>query len=329
MTKRTNVERTIESPNASIIPYHITFMHFVEQKVKNHFKTDDIDGVIGNSIKWLGVEVPWTKLGHDLQRDEFGVVWKTNPYNRGNVVDHPLKEPDINKLQRPKYPYEDLFADLPEQLRKDGDYYHISWVGDLFERAHILRGMEETFMDFYLNPRFVKDLFEVLTDIILNNIRALKEYDVPGVFLSDDYGGQKGLLISNSMWTEFIRPCLRKIVDTAHECGKKFFLHSDGDVTELLPDFIELGIDVLHPVQSEVMDFKKLKQEYGRDICFYGGLGTQTSMLQTTEDLREEIRSLLTLKDSPNSFILAPTLQLMEDVPFENVIALIEEVQNV
>ena len=330
MTRYEIVKETINNKDSMIIPYHVSFLNVMTEKIKDYLKTDDIDAAIGNYIKWLGINVPFTKLADNLERDAFGVIWKTNPYNRGNVAESPLKEPSIKNLQMPDYCYSTIFKDLQQQLAKDKDYYNIIWAGDLFERAHMLRGMEELFMDFYYNKEFLIELLEILTETIIKNIRAVKDLDIPGVFLSDDYGWQNGLLISRSMWKEFIEPCLKKIVDCAHACEKAFFLHPDGDVTELIPDLIEIGVDVLHPVQSEVMDFKGLKQTYGKDICFYGGIGTQSTMLTCSpEAVKKEVRSLISLENSSNGFILAPTLQLLEDIPFENVLALIEELQNV
>jgi len=326
-TRRELVEKTIRSKDAHVIPHHILFFPVLEKLFRERLGADDLDAAIGNAVRWVGADIPMVSAGDGLQEDSFGVVWKTDLRNRGCVVRSPLKEPDMRLVRIPQYNYAGIFARLPAELQRTCEYYNILWIGDLFERAQMLRGMEECLTDFYLNPGFLHELFDALADLIVRNICAAMPLDVPAVFLSDDYGTQKGLLISRALWREFIRPRLRRIVDAAHNCGKTFFLHSDGDMGELIPDLIELGVDAIHPVQPETMDFRRLKREYGKDICFYGGIGTQQTLrFGRPEDVRREIAGLKSCPDG-TGFILAPTLQLMEDVPVENVMALIEEVR--
>ena len=110
----------------------------------------------------------------------------------------------------PKYNYAAIFAHLPAELERTRDYYNLLWIGDLFERAQMMRGMEACLTDFYLNPGFLHELFDVLADLIVATIRAAGPLDLPAVFLSDDYGTQHGLFISRALWMEFIRPRLRR-----------------------------------------------------------------------------------------------------------------------
>lgn len=326
-TRREIVEKTIQSKDAHVIPHHILFFPVLEKLIRERLGTDDLDAAIGNAVRWVGADESMTPAGDGLQEDPFGVVWKTDPRNRGCVVRSPLKDPDLRLARIPKYNYSAIFAHLPAELERTRDYYNILWVGDLFERAQMMRGMEECLTDFYLNPGFLHELFDVLADLIVETICAAKSLDAPAVFLSDDYGTQNGLFISRALWMEFLRPRLRRIVETAHKCGKAFFLHSDGDMGELIPDLIELGVDAIHPVQPETMDFRLLKRKYGKDICFYGGVGTQQTLrFGRPEDVRKEVAELKRCPDGIG-FILAPTLQLMEDIPVENVLALIEEVR--
>lgn len=324
-TLRKIVERTVQSKNADIVPYHILFFPVLEKFFRERLGADDLDAAIGNAVRWVGADDPMTPMGDGLQEDQFGVVWKTDPRNRGCVVRSPLKEPDMRLARIPQYNYAGIFARLPAELERTRDYYNLLWVGDLFERAQMMRGMEECLTDFYLNPGFLHELFDALADLIVKTICAARSLDAPAVFLSDDYGTQNGLFISRALWMEFIRPRLRRIVETAHNCGKAFFLHSDGNIEELIPDLIELGVDAIHPVQSETMDFGLLKRKYGKDICFYGGVGTQQTLrFGRPEDVRREVAGLKRRLDG-TGFILAPTLQLMEDIPVDNVLALIEE----
>ena len=322
MSKVEIVERTIESKDSPVMPYHITAFAPMAEKVRAHFGATDLDAIFGNYLKWSSLKFPMNPIGPDLARDEFGVIWRTNPNNRGNVIEHPMKEPDLRLFEMPEYPFDQMLETLRNGLAQSAEYYNVVWSGDLLERALMLRGMVEGLVDLYENPEFMHSLLEKLTQIVLAKIRTTESLDNQAVFLSDDYGCQRGLMIGRGMWLEFIKPHFKTIVDCAHECGKKFFLHSDGDISELIPDFIELGVDVLHPMQPEAMDLPAIRREYGKDICFYGGIGTQGYLRSgTPEDVVREIRAL---KSVGPSFILAPVLQLLEDIPFENVLAMLD-----
>lgn len=325
-TWREIVKKTVQSKDARVIPHHIIFFPMLEKLLRERLGADDLDAAVGNAVHWVGADESMTPAGDGRQEDLFGVVWQTNSCNRGCVVRSPLMEPDMRLARIPEYNYATIFARLPAELERTRDYYNILWVGDLFERAQMMRGMEECLTDFYLNPGFLHELFDALADLIVKTICAARSLDAPAVFLSDDYGTQNGLFISRALWMEFIRPHLCRIVETAHNCGKAFFLHSDGNIGELMPDLIELGVDAIHPVQPETMDFRLLKRQYGKDICFYGGIGTQQTLrFGRPEDVRKEVAELKRCPDGIG-FILAPTLQLMEDIPVENVLALIEAV---
>lgn len=103
MSKLDIVKKTIKNKDCPVMPYHITFFSVMEKKIKDYFGVTDMDGLVGNYIKWLGIKGVWTKAEEELEKDKFGVLWRTNPLNRGNIVEPFLKEPDLNKIQIPDY----------------------------------------------------------------------------------------------------------------------------------------------------------------------------------------------------------------------------------
>jgi uroporphyrinogen decarboxylase len=107
--------------------------------------------------------------------------------------------------------------------------------------------------------------------------------------------------------------------------GCAVFIHSCGNITELIPDLIEMGVDVVDPIQPEVMDLKFIKKEYGRDIVFFGGVGAQSTLpLSTPEQVVNEIKRLLGFMNNGGKFILGPSGAISTDTPVENIVALIE-----
>ncbi len=167
-------------------------------------------------------------------------------------------------------------------------------MGDLWERATFMRGMEALLTDVALHPGFVGDLLEGLTEYILATMRILFErYEFECVAVSDDYGAQQGTLMSPRDWRALVKPRLGRIYAFAKENGRRLFHHTCGDVYAIVPDMIEIGLDILHPIQPEAMDIEGLKREFGRDLTFCGGIGTQRLLpYGTPDEVRAEIRRL-------------------------------------
>ncbi len=146
------------------------------------------------------------------------------------------------------------------------------------------------------------------------------------IAVSDDYGTQKGMLMSPGHWREFIKPQLEKIYSMARDNGRKTFHHSCGNIQEIIPDFIELGLDILHPIQPEAMDIVKTKQQFGDKLTFCGGIPTQSVLPDGTPDqVRNEVRRLKNIMGQAGGYILEPGITVQADVPLENIVAMIEE----
>ena len=309
------------------VPYQILFLGPLKRRVLDHFDVEDVNRAVGNYVKW---DIPGVKLGRvDFEDeewlDEWGVRWKGGSLNRGYIIDHPLKRPDLSGFNAPVADVPERAAGMAELCEANADLYLLAWCGDLFERAHFLRGMEQIMVDFYEDPAFVHDLLDTCLAYCLGAVRMLSRYPVDAMILSDDYGQQSGPLISPKTFREFFKPRLKQIFDAIHAAGKTVALHSCGDVSIFIPDFIEIGLEVLHPVQPEAMDVHAVKREFGRDLCLFGGISEQQLMrLGTPDEIRDTVRRERDLLSKGGGCILAPSLDLTHDVPFENVIAFLE-----
>lgn len=184
---------------------------------------------------------------------------------------------------------------IPEK-KPSGERYTIArWWYGLFERHWSVRGMENALMDFYLYPEEVHKLYRRLTDFYLRIMeRACQAMDIDGFFVSDDLGTQKSAFFSLEIFREFFRPYYKEIFDRAHKLGTHFWLHTCGNIEAFLPDFIEIGLDVIHPIQKYTMDEKKIAGLYGDKICILAGFDVQQTIpYGTPEEVRAEVRSLL------------------------------------
>lgn len=262
--------------------------------------------------------------------DEFGVIWSTSEIDRGAPIVPVLKQPSLSgyRFPEPGLPYR--FEDIEIWCEKQKTHYRVIWTGDLWERATFMRGMENLLLDIVLHPDFVMDLLRGISDYILCTMEILFnrfEFDV--IALSDDYGTQKGMLISPQLWRKFVKPLLKEIYGYAQKNGKKVFHHSCGNILPIIPDLIELGLDILHPVQPEAMDIFYLKKEYGMDLCFCGGISTQDILVKAKpQKVRDEVKRLKEIMGKSGGYILEPGITIQADVPPENLCTMIDEAMN-
>ena len=149
---------------------------------------------------------------------------------------------------------------------------------------------------------------------------------VDAVFLTDDWGSQRSLLISPETWREVFAPRYRRLFRAAHDADLDVIFHSCGNVAAIIGDLVDLGVDVIDPLQSEALDLAWVAREFGGQVAFAGGLPEQTLPALTPAQVRDAVRRLVDLLGAPfdNALILAPSNSLLADVPLANLEALFE-----
>jgi uroporphyrinogen decarboxylase len=156
-----------------------------------------------------------------------------------------------------------------------------------------------------------------------------ERYEFEGIAISDDYGTQKALLMSPETWRAFLKPLLAGIYSLGKAHGCTIFHHSCGSISAIVPDMIEIGLDILHPIQPEVTDVYRLKREYGKHLTLCGGVRTQDRLPRgSPEEVRQEVRKLKQQLGRDGGYILEPGITLQADVPLENLVAMIDEAIN-
>jgi uroporphyrinogen decarboxylase len=187
-------------------------------------------------------------------------------------------------------------------------------------------GMERLLVYVAWEPDFVHRLLDGIADYILRTMEVLFDrFAFDGIALSDDYGTQKAMLISPADWRRFVKPRLARIIARAKRAGRTAFLHSCGNVRAVVPDLVELGLDILHPIQPEALDVLELKRTFGRRLTFCGGLGTQSLLARARpEQVGREVLRLKQQMGAGGGYILEPGITIQADVPLENMLAMIE-----
>ena len=181
-----------------------------------------------------------------------------------------------------------------------------------------------------MNPAFVEDLLDRLVDYYLRSIEILTEFKgIDSVYLVDDYGIQGGLAFSPEMWRRFFTPRLATIVQAVKTQGYVAHLHSCGNVSDLVGDFIEIGTRSLDPLQPEAMEVRHIEEQFGDRLALMGGLSTQRVIpYATPAEVQRHVRDQLALLGKGGGYIASNAIPLQVDVPLENVLALIDAMKN-
>jgi uroporphyrinogen decarboxylase len=194
--------------------------------------------------------------------------------------------------------------------------------------AMFLRGTEQFMMDMALNPDLARAIIARVESFYLEFDRRTFETvgDLTNIyFIADDVGVQHGLMISPRMFRDFVKPSLSRLMSQGKAYAQRIMYHTCGAVYDLIPDFIEMGVDVLNPIQPSAahMDPEGLKRDFGHDLCFHGALDIQTILSSGTPDqVRAEVNRLCKVIGRGGGFILAPTNNIMPETPLENILAL-------
>ncbi len=326
------IEETLAHHDTGAVPYNFGFSPPALEVVRKHYGTEDIEDALDFPIRMTGctsvkpLYAAPARFGQTVT-DEYGVVWTTSDIDRGSPIGPCLTEPDLAGYAFPDARADYRFEAIGEWCEKTRECYRIIWLGDLWERATFMRGMENILLDLTLHAGFVDELLHGIANFILETESILFErFAFDGVALSDDYGTQKALLMSPEDWRKFIRSRLAEIFGLARKHGRTCFLHSCGHIKPIIGDLIEVGLDILHPIQPEAMDIFELKREFGEQLTFCGGVRTQDLLpYGTPEEVREEVRRLKREMGKGGGYILEPGITIQADVPIENIAAMIDE----
>jgi uroporphyrinogen decarboxylase len=309
MTRREAVIAAIEHRETGCVPYCFDFTPEAEGKLKAHYGCEDLAERIGNCV-----------------RDVPGVWWTftESPEEVRRRPEPPARLPEI--IGRGSY---EVMQEAIARLRETTDaFLLVRFYASLFEKAWFWRGMENLLADMILQEEWCEAFFERIVTADLAALEMMLAADVDGVLLGCDWGSQQALLMSPALWRKYIGPRHARMFRKIREAGKYAFLHSCGNIYDVLPDVVKMGVQVLNPAQPECMDIGKLKDECGERLTFWGGVSTQQTLpYGTPEQVRAETRAVAARLGRGGGYILAPAQGVQGDVPVENIVAMIEEAQ--
>lgn len=255
-TGRERVKAAIAHRGADRSPYAIDFTREGWEVLRPIAGELTLEQFVDNDVK--DFHAPWWRW-FNLAADWSGME---PPTSRATVIGTGSYSELIDKLK----------AARDAGGRAGAKYYLVRIYGSHFEKAYFARGIENLLADMAGAPEFAKRLHNLIIDknmVMLENMLSLEEID--GVLLGSDWGSQLDLLMRPEVWQEIIRPGEQREYDLVHAYGKDVWVHSCGNVQRIIPSLIEMGLDVLNPVQPEAMDIARLKRDYGAKLTFWGG----------------------------------------------------------
>jgi len=267
--------------------------------------------------------------------DEWGIGWRqceyTTRFGKGSYTEmssHPLANDEALETYRPPDPNRpELYQDAARTLRAFKEDYWIVGVTvtTIFETAWALRGLERLLTDFVFNPEIAERILDVPYQYHLTAAKKLVQMGVDMIWVGDDVGAQSAMLISPPCWRRFLKPRMATFISEIKDLNPqlKVAYHSDGMISPIIPELIEIGVDVLNPIQPACMDPAQIKRQFGDKLCFWGSLDEQRTLpFGTPADVQHEILERLKTIGKNGGLILAPTHHVQLDTPLENFWAL-------
>jgi len=344
MNSRERMLAAINHEPCDRVPTDIWATGEVWQKLREHFGPEadisallHIDSFAGCDAKYIGPALPETPANEGV--NFWGIRTRRQDYGTGVYYEQcawPLAAATtIDDLEQYTWPSADWF-DYSEmraqaQAGHEAKALQCGYMAPFYFH-NLLRGLEQSLMDPLDDAEFTRHFLTRLSDFFYTyHLRMFETcaglIDVAQV--TDDLGSQTGPLISLETFREFYKPHVQRFIDLCHGFGIKVFHHDDGAIRTFLPDLVEMGIDILNPVQwvCPGMELGGLKRDFGHALCFHGGIENQQILpFGTPDEVRAEVRhNIDNLASDGTGYILAPCHNIQPVTSVENIIAMYDE----
>jgi uroporphyrinogen decarboxylase len=282
-------------------------------------------------ISWMGPCTGYYSRPDHEYADEWGIGWKWFDHPSGGayteMVRHPLAAiKDPAEFSMPDFSREDRYDGARQLLQQYGDEYGImaGLACTLFELAWYLRGLEQVLMDLVTDRDFVHAYLDKLMSWIEVAGRKFARLGVDIIWIGDDVGAQNRMLISPEAFREFLKPRYARLFAEWKGINPnvKIAFHSDGYCYPIIGDLVEIGLDILNPIQPKSMDPAKVKKDFGKRLTLWGTVDIQEVLpFGTIQDVAKEVKLRLRTAGPGGGLIIAPAHNIQSEVPLENILA--------
>ncbi len=333
MTSKERVKMTINHQEADRVPMFATYTPEAASILRKRSGSTELDiGVtLGNDIvkNCVGLEMSYHMNEEPTYVCPFGITWK-NVYNHTGhyteIVGFPLSgdESKLDSYQIPDPTNPAIFKPMEKILDRYGkDYYIVgSCQCSIFEAAWYLRGLDQFMMDMALNPEYVNTLMDKVMEFPRQALKQYIKMGVDMVWMGDDVATQTNMMISPDMWREYLKPRYAMLFKEFKALNPdiKIAYHSCGNCEAILPEMIEIGLDVLNPIQPMAIDPLMVKQKFGKDLTLFGAMDVQRVMpMGTPAEVDAEAKRLIDGCAAGGGFILAGAHHLQSDTGLANI----------
>ncbi len=330
MDRRETVIAALEHRETVRLPYH---MDLTSQEYARVAEATGDPAFLEKSGVYLHYHQYWgwpTEIPGQGEQflDEFGVTWDRSGADKDiGVIRRPIiGEPDLSLWKEPDLDEKRLRGEWAELLASKGDRFVFPGIGfSLFERAWSLCGMENVLIYMLEEEDFLEGLLDRICEYNLKIIRMSLEYPFDAFYFGDDWGQQRGLIMGGALWRKYLKPRLARMYGEVKKAGRYVMQHSCGDIGELFPDLIDIGLDCYQTFQPEIYDIRKVKETYGNGLSFWGGISTQQLLPYAAPDkVYEETRRIMDVMRTGGGYIAAPTHAVPQDVSAANILSMLK-----
>jgi uroporphyrinogen decarboxylase len=350
----THIERVIRSLNRQETD-RVPFMYRDVPEVRSRLKKDLNLTSDEELFQYLDIDFRWVEpvyigkplnLNNGHKRDIWGVEWKytrfSNEAGYWNEVSHPLGDV-YDPEQLKDYPWPSVhdwdFSMLEAQCDRFADFAIMTAPGPaspgiLQTPIQPLIGNERSFTEPLMNPEFFQALIDKILEFqieFIDRIFSAARGKIDFFRIGDDFGTQRGLLFDTDTFNHFFQPAFMKMAGTAKKYGAHYYQHSCGAIRDLIPSFLEAGVEVIDPLQvgAAGMVPEELKKEYGQLVTFSGGIDEQQILPHgTPEQVGKEVERMVKIMSPGGGYFLGPTHNFQDDIPTENILAMYEAGRN-
>ena len=345
MNSRERCLRSIKHEPTDRVPLILRIRPEPLQELKKALRIEDTEKLyryLGIDVRGTGIrlrggyEVKGAKFGergwiieegegYQIEQTIFGyrlIFHRPHTYTFSYIY-HPLQHMELDEYIWPEVD-ESSITEVERARKKYEDYCLYSGLCSMWETAWKITGFNQMMKWLFTRPRYVEYILDRLHKIRMEQAKILCEIGVDVICTGEDVGMQHNMMISPAMWRKYLKPRYREIAQLCHKHGVYFLFHSDGWIEPIIPDLIEIGVDILNPVQPECMDPAVIHEKYGDKLCFDGTISIQQTIpFGTVHDVVNEVKERLRTIGT-TGLILGPSHAIQARVPIRNILALYE-----